>query len=763
MKSKRAVSDLTLMMGIVIAIAILLIGGMATVIKLVEGEARASPRFVATDLVAIINTVQAAPEIAIFDFFTPQDENGYPIIGSLEIDDDARKLCVSKKTEDEIIGSIAESAGITAFGTGGQYAYETTRQKFRTFSQNKLIDKTLPSLKAKYGEGIPTTQTGKLIFASDNAAATGMKRLINSDFKVVDTPDMIRLSHARHRLLGTYDGIEIFDNGVETALYQHIVDEQGRKDVRLLAKYTGNPLMLKDEARKISRFAKFTDSQMDELVDDIDVLVRTDGIKAFDSRTELISGNALPAGVRTNLKDVVNDLHNVDIAVSIDPEANTLYKGATKIPKWKLWTRFKNWRSARSANVAKTAIGMEAGKFQRMKAYGGTIISGVTIIASVVAIGYVSGDWNEAIIQSAIPSILAFSRSFIETGAYKIFRALIRTKAAAGVAGAGDKVEDTAVCAAPPGADVVVGLGIRAAKATIIFADSLYTTALMDWWLIGIYNGASSAVSKEKAAIDCESFTSTKKVLLTPPNCAIDLEDGPAVKELGPSFKALEVQVGTLIATVTGLSIVCAMPGKVCCGARFPIYMGTVMPQLILIGANIYTNQDKYAKLVTSPSDIIPRTSCKPTPNLKTDTCDRTYLQQDCPNWYISDPGLGSVAAGAVLLELINAGPACAAFSWLGLVTPACNMGRYIGMTVLLVTFPGQLTGAMLQGYQVGFTKSKISAKPAPELGLTEAEFADNEGFWYAEMPFAIEFTKIYTDNTTSLDSRSGHFVIRKA
>ena len=100
MQSKRGVTNLVMMIGIVVSMSALLIGGGVITLKLVEGQAHAEPNFIATALTSTVNLMQAAPESATFNYYTEQDDNGFPVIGSLEIDADKGILCVSKKTED---------------------------------------------------------------------------------------------------------------------------------------------------------------------------------------------------------------------------------------------------------------------------------------------------------------------------------------------------------------------------------------------------------------------------------------------------------------------------------------------------------------------------------------------------------------------------------------------------------------------------------------------------------------------------------------
>jgi hypothetical protein len=170
-----------------------------------------------------------------------------------------------------------------------------------------------------------------------------------------------------------------------------------------------------------------------------------------------------------------------------------------------------------------------------------------------------------------------------------------------------------------------------------------------------------------------------------------------------------------------------------------------------------------------NPTSLIPKSSCD-------SSCDTKYLRQDCPNWFISSPdtqvSLGSynvqIPAGvprtvtgvAIFGPLMTGGPACAALSAFGWAATACNGFRIFWAMTMYFIAPDQAFNFILQGYDVGFTKPKMGKKTA--LGLTD-EFADNgDGYWYAELPYVIEMTKIYNSGEAHADDRSTPLIIRK-
>jgi len=138
-KGKRGVSNIVLMLGVAICLAVLLIGGFMLVTNLVQAQASSSSEYLATELVTLVNTIQTAPETATFEYYTETDQNGFPVIGSLEINDATNQLCVQPHTEDEMFSSITESASVAAgFGAAG-YTVDRTRSLVAQQSTQKAL------------------------------------------------------------------------------------------------------------------------------------------------------------------------------------------------------------------------------------------------------------------------------------------------------------------------------------------------------------------------------------------------------------------------------------------------------------------------------------------------------------------------------------------------------------------------------------------------------------------------------------------------
>lgn len=773
MQSRKAVSNIVLMLGIVLAMAILLIGGAMVVVNLVESRARASPEFIATDLVTLINTVQAAPESATYNYYTEQDDQGYPIIGSLEIDDDSNELCVHQKTEYEIMGSIAEQAGIAAgFGAAG-YAYGRTRLEIASHSNMKLLN-SIPAMDKQISDEIgeefafKTTEASHLwsqqkglIFGKDGGAL--YSALLSKDDDV-----------AKKMFFGK--GVRLGKNIVgdrEASMIRAMSQTQyGKKNLDLLFK------ACEKSPAKCEKMASIMCKQRNcdtKTFARLGTWLGKGGGK--DLGKQLVVGKN--TGVTTTLQkflaepEAVQDLRMMDTAVTKSITIQEVAKDSSK--SYTFLETIKNYfakkvpwskTSKLAAKAAKfrAAIGIKAGKIPGIKLFSGKFAK-VQVAAfgvMVIGVGVLTGDWEQSVIQGSYIGIL-FGRKFI---AEAIARRLVRASASAGadvgIAHAFKETEAGAVLTASiPGTNIALGMAIRAIEASILMADSIINTYLIDSFIIQVLDASGNQVQREKDAIACKNFMAPKQTLLTPPNCAVELENGPAVAKLGANWPLLQTQVLLALSTSSVFQAVCIVPSKPCATSMKVYINGFYLVQGALIVANIASKFNEYRALVASPGDIIPTAVCKPTPGTGLDTCDKTYLRQDCPNWYISDPGGGEIASGTAFFTAATTGPICTGLSWFDSLGPWCNLARYVTMGSIIIAAPGQIFGFFLRGYEVGFTKPKISAKSAPQIGVTDGVFSDNEGFWYAEMPYAIEMTKIYTSDS-SINNRTGNFVIRK-
>jgi hypothetical protein len=279
-------------------------------------------------------------------------------------------------------------------------------------------------------------------------------------------------------------------------------------------------------------------------------------------------------------------------------------------------------------------------------------------------------------------------------------------------------------------------------EAAINLAFSVYNTIVLDLTLFTIRSAAGNVVDNERKALACQDFNVPKKPLLSPPNCSPSVEFGEPINSWKDVYTGSFLTSAGLFGGASGclvlpVSVVSAAAANLCW-----------IPVIAAIGSFAPTVISLSNEVINNPSAIIPKTQCNPAAG--TATCDREYLGQDCPNWFLSDPGGGSALAGGTFVGLLQGGPACAALSAFGAAGMFCDAARVSAAMGTYAGFPGEVTNFMLQAYEVGVHKSNIGVRTDAPL---EGEFASNDGYWYAELPYAIEFIK----------TQEGDFIIHKA
>ncbi len=108
--SKKGVANIVLLIGIIICGVLMLTVGYKLAESYIEYKTTSSTRYIATELVLAMDTIHSAPEDSQFVYYTETDENGYPVIGSLEIDTDKREICLHPHSEQEIYTVISSNA-----------------------------------------------------------------------------------------------------------------------------------------------------------------------------------------------------------------------------------------------------------------------------------------------------------------------------------------------------------------------------------------------------------------------------------------------------------------------------------------------------------------------------------------------------------------------------------------------------------------------------------------------------------------------------
>ena len=684
---QRGVSNVVLMLIVAVAMVVLLVGGYGLVVNLIQAQAKASPEFVATELTTLINTVQAAPETVTFEYYTETGLDGYPVIGSLEIDDDKSELCVHPKTEDELFGSITESAAIGAGFGGMGYAYN----KYRSMVAKTAAQRAL----------------------ADEATFEPILKDLNPK--------------TRYAL------------GADT------------QESSLLRKYTAGEKLTKKEGLALQKTFKKKPFLKPDLH-----LQRSLILKGQNQEFKKI----LQATKKTSLSKSISAKIPFTTAQKTSKSALRFMGYAQRTGEAKLSTRVGAGIKSVIKSPIKVGAGVSAG------AKSGALKGGL-IAAQYLLSG---GDWEQTAILTAQLTIMAYAPKYMEKFLLKksiTFKFITKSLAFKNPVNIVFERLKAALAKTPPPATpvgIAAAYAVHAGMSALNLIWSIWDTITFDVFLAKIYDAAGDGVAKERNLIACKTFTAPKKVLLTPPNCnpevgfkdksVFEKWDTPRPELVGISpIEALSAATTTAFAAGIPIAISSAViaPGGISqeAGANF-----LTVENAVQIGLASTTIGIIVGTLAPDPTAIIPTSSCS-------QSCDKTYSRQDCPNWFVTDNGGGAALAGGTFVGVMQGGPACAALSWAGWASLSCDGFRIFAALTTFLDRPADVFNFMLQGYKVGFNKQSVSSKTAPEFPELGQEFADNKGYWYAELPFVIELSKVYT-NATTLEKRNPPLVIRK-
>ena len=654
---KRGVSNIVLMLGVALCMVVLLVGGFLLVTKFIDAQAKASPEYVATELVTLINTVQTAPETITFNYYPDTDVNGFPIIGSLEIDDSSNNLCVHPKTEGEIYNSIMDQAAIAA-GFGG-IGYASNSIRSATAKKATIRSGTDTAL---FGSTTSKLTTNNLkILSQDTEGAAGLRKAIASgDEYAID----------------------------KALMHPDLEGKLTQADVTNLITNKDEPLL--------KYYMKATEKP--------DGIVAT--IKSKLPWTDAYKQSQIGQRVMTNMEQ--------DVAKEEPTMFQRVLGGVTKVK----------------------AVGKPMAMF-----------------AAIFAASYIlsGGDWVTSTLVSTQIVVMAYMPKLIGILVKKLApnfaKRLAGALPTATVTAYAYKTFGTAAMKDPEPISKAAMLGVAAvAKATEIIinvAFSVYNTINLDMTLLAVYTASNHQMNKEKNAMSCKTFITDKPALLTPPNCQPDVQYGTTFNDWHLVLATELYTSATIMAGASGWAIATGLdPDVVSFSLTVPGYIAAAAAIGIPIGSLVAT-------VGLHPLDLLPNTkNCKPNPDMSTNTCDTTYLRQDCPNWFISDYGEWNGLAGGSFVGILQGGPACAAVGVFGsMASFFCDASRVMYAIAIFVTDPKQVYGFFLQTSSVGFNK-KVGAKTSsdfPELGTI---FSNNEKFWYAELPYVIEITKVYTNST---------------
>lgn len=666
-RGKRGVSNIVLMLGVALCMAILLIGGFLIVTKFVQAQAKASPEYVKTELITLINTVQAAPETVTFEYYTETDQNGYPVIGSLEINDAKSKLCVHPKTENEIFGSIVDQAAIGAgFGAIG-YAPNRVRSAVAARATAKAA-----ATNAMFGDAADLGMSKKLLYKFGEDSEKG---------------ELIRRA-----------GIGAKLSAEEEKTLQKILTKAEQAEL-------GN-------AEHIIR-----------------------------------NNPTLLTGVEASILKPEGAIEHIQAKIPYSEERKMAVFGENTLAYFqrngeKSWTQ-RIWGGVKAGVKAPGKVMLGVGK-------------GVAIGATIGAAYYLTGgDWQttgilavQLIVMKYVPKLVEFivtrvARRFAFRFA-EVIPVSVAERTAFEIFGNAAKINPEPFSKA---AMLTAAAFAKLAEVITNVAFSIYNMIELDLAMLSISSASGHQVQIEKDSLACGNFQTAKTVLLTPPNCNPSPKYGEKFESWRAGLAGTFFTSATLLGAETVWVASNTLNPNTAVLLKLPDYLVIAAELGAPIGALV-------ANVYQDPTGMIPRSECD-------SSCDSTYLRQDCPNWFLSQEGLSAEASGWTFVGLLQGGPACAALSAFGIAGSLCDATRVMAAIGVFLTLPSEVYNFFFHGYEVGLNKPYIGSKTAPEFPALTNEFSANTGYWYAELPYVIEMTKVYTNGTTS-DARNPPIIIRK-
>ncbi len=559
-KNKKGVTDIVLMLGIIICIATLMIGSYALITTYLERQAKASQEYLAKDLVSIINTLQAAPESATWEYYTERDVNGYPVIGSLEIDEANSELCIHPKSESEMFGSIVDSASKAA-GLGAMgYMYSKVRKAQldradkRMLAQQKEIGKMFDRARPET-EVLPGGPPGGADIFSELKTTPDGQRALWYLGDESGRGDAIRYALITKEKNVGAKAMYFGDYG--TNIRYMAKTPNGRSEARALMKEAVSEMsdveftesLIKKgrvpypyEGYSIATFGAGVESGSEDALKLLDegramrnMFDELEGgsLKGVGKQEYGLMGKVTNSYYRDTLadNDVARMIGKLDGLAAGSEGLQTFLKPVTKAPGIKEWIKRRipctEARKAMSEEAAATRAALKnMGKPPTMLSRVGGALK-VVIVFGVVArlsggdykqIGYMAGMMLGPYVINYVDK-LVFKKAVGD-----VTRKVVIAKSESKISKIKSKLAASGVGL---GGAVVIHLGEYAVN----IIDAFYTMITTDLWLAMISDAGAKTVKKESALLHCESYVDTgQKVLLSPPNCV------PKVRYGRPDF-----------------------------------------------------------------------------------------------------------------------------------------------------------------------------------------------------------------------------------
>ena len=756
-KGKRGISNIALMIGIVIAIIFILVLGLNVMFKTLELRAGASSETLATELALIADTVQASPEPITVTYFTPIVD-GFPAIGSLEIDDDLGKLCVSSRTEHEMYEDVVDRAsGQAGFATAA-IGIEKSRQILQKRAAAKLTSNLgldLQDLNTKLGPDLAANADFNHLMSQSDTQSKAFRRAladpVNRDFFSMESSWLRQRNPAQMAELKRSAGVA--GGGFDARL-----EKMGLDDAKAKRLGYGS---FDDAARAYRRM--LTRESLGDLTDEISKRgPRSTALK------KIVKGST-SLGINSLFRDIHDKLLDVRIAGKAVKFTDFLKKsvsaGVSRLSKFKFW--FLGNKQSLKAVFSFTKSGKVAKVYERVSNGLATLSgrspvgkgrAGAAIFFSAVVVYGLTQDDYKATSLALLPFAVSFNKGWIIK--YLAQRGVPR------LATYGSKV-----VLKQPVAFFKRGLlatGVGAPGAGLVWAietvfnviDSVYTILLFDVELLGIRDAAGSQINEERRLLTCKEFSTSTKPLLYPANCVpnITYADPNADFETrdtkSASEKVRSLEDAREFSTIFK-RLVSPRDAADFLGALADASLQVLKLAVETIGSIVNNIGSALGELIQFKN---PRPDCLITDPAGNVVCDQVYERRDCPNYYVSQPRNDAIPGEALLFSI---GAACIPAIPLEWGYDVCSITQLVATMSLYINSPEIVQSAQFHMYDIGLNK-KVGQKQ-----VAFSTFANNEGYWYAEFPAVIEFTKVYNNETAqpeqNLAANEQLFIISKA
>lgn len=764
---QRGIANIALMIGIVVSTAVVLVLGIGVTFKIIDERATGSPEFLAADLALLIDTVQASPEPITYMYLTPSIDD-WPAIGSLEIDDDAGQLCVSPLSEQEIYNNVVSSAsGAAGFGAAAT-AYLNARRLMKKraliknmnykfyLRENKLLSQwwnTNHLMSTDKSDGIvfrnwllETGPNAELTF-SKNWEVERFNSFVFENFEIVND-----IWESPENLRTLMDNVGMDETWCRNQGYS------SRADAEIKLKYylqdistgsKGDALRKSNTLRKTMAYASYGE---------------TGELRSLAQTKARFWGTG--PEIRTPVGDYLVGMSQINKI-----KFNTKVKFSTRAKTW-FWEKipFTQERKAmkvKVANIQETAKaravikantkwGVWKSRLSAGAVYGTT--------ALVVLYSISQGDYQQAILAVVLPVTLNYVSGYVmKYVANKLAARLTQESAKLLVAHAIGNIKYELFANPEPVISKGAAITIWVVEIALNTVDVVMTIVTFDLELLATREAANSQIQVELKRKVCKSFSTAKPPLLYPANCIPkitynDPEDtdpksearstSDVARRIGAppvnpyketSDKLLRMQAPKLEWSLESIGNVL--------GAILNALEALTQMLIRGIGDFINGSIDVLSKIQPALHELFK--SNIPTPTCE-QPCDQEFARQDCPNYYIAKSYDFWEEFGVF------------AIGWTGATVVWAEWGydvyaiiQMILMFDLTINHPEKISTTMWHMYDLGLTK-KVNSQT-----VGQTVFANNEGYWYAEFPAALELTKTY--NQTSGLLQKSQFIIAKA